>query len=184
MIDACAAPVSWEQLVDYWAGELSAELEASLEEHLMGCAVCTAASASVAALTEALRAEIAPLLTADAIARLRAKGLRIAENPMLPAERKQVPFPADIDLLIHRLGGLDLSRATRVSFSLRVEETDHVFAEIDDAPFDRDSGAILLACQHHFDVLPPNTVAQVRTHDEGGTVTVAEYTILHLFAVT
>ncbi len=182
MTDVCASPVSWEHLVDYWAGELSGEVEATLEEHLIGCAVCTATSASVAALTETLRAEIAPLLTADAVARLRAKGLRIAENPMLPAERKHVPFPADIDLLIHRLGGLDLSRATRVSFSLRIEETDVVLAEIDDAPFDREAGAILLACQHHFDVLPPNTVAQVRAQDDRGIETVAEYTILHLYA--
>jgi hypothetical protein len=179
--DSCTSPLSWEQLVDYWAGELSAEVEASLEEHLIGCAVCTATSASVAALTEAMRADIAPLLTADALARLRAKGLRIAENPMLPDERRQVRFPADIDLLIHRLGGLDLSRATRVSFSLRVEETDHVIVETDDAPFDRTTGAVLLACQHHFDVLPPNTVAQVRTHDDRGIETVAEYTILHLY---
>jgi hypothetical protein len=182
MMDVCAAPVSWEQLVDYWAGELDGAVEASLEEHLFGCAACTATSASVAALTETLRAEIATLLTADAVARLHARGLRIAENPMLPAERKQVPFPADIDLLIHRLGGLDLSRATRVSFSMRIEESDQVVVEIDDAPFDRDAGAVLLACQHHFDVLPPNTVARVRTQDDRGTVTVAEYTILHLYA--
>ncbi len=182
MTGGCAAPLSWEQLVNYWAGELDSAVEAAVEEHLIGCAACTATSASVAAMTEALRAELAPLLTADAVERLRIKGLRIAENPMLPAERKQVPFPADVDLLIHRLGGLDLSRATRVSFSLRIEESDQLVVEIDDAPFDRDAGAVLLACQHHFDVLPPNTVARVRARDDRGIVTVAEYTILHLFA--
>ncbi len=182
MTASCASPVTWEQLVDYWAGELSGDVEGALEQHLMACAACTATSASVAALTEALRAQIAPLLTADALARLRATGLRIAENPMLPSERKQVPFPAEVDLLIHRLGGLDLSRATRVSFTLRIEETDRVVVEIDDAPFDLDAGAVLLACQHHFDVLPPNTVAEVRTHDDRGAETVAEYTILHQYA--
>jgi len=181
MTGGCAAPLSWEQLVDYWAGELDGAVEAAIEEHLIGCAACTATSASVAALTEALRAELAPLLTADAVERLRIKGLRIAENRMLPAERKQVPFPADVDLLIHRLGGLDLSRATRVSFSLRIEESDQVVVEIDDAPFDRDAGAVLLACQHHFDVLPPNTVARVRARDDRGIETVAAYTILHLY---
>lgn len=181
-MSGCPTPVSWEQLVDYWAGELAGDVEAALEEHLFACPPCAAASAGVAALTEALRTEIATLLTAEAVDRLRARGLRIAENRMRPDERRQVSFPADVDLLIHRLGGLDLSRAVRVGFSMRIEATDRVVVEIDDAPFDRQAGEVLVACQHHFDVFPPDTVARVTARDEHGAETVAEYTILHLFA--
>jgi hypothetical protein len=179
---ACDSPVAWETLVDYWAGDLAAAAEGDLESHLMGCASCSATSARVAALTEALRAEIPALLAPDQLARLRATGLRIDENPMLPDQRKRVAFPADVDLMIHRLGGLDLSTATQVSFTLRVEETDQVVVDIDDAPFDREGGAVLLACQHHFDIFPPNTVARVRTRHQSGAETVAEFTILHQFA--
>ena len=182
MSDPCDRPVSWGALVDYWAGDLPAADLAAIEEHMMGCPSCTAVSARIAAITEALRGEVAPLLTDAALAALRARGLRIAENRMQPGERKQVPFPADVDLLIHRLGGLDLSAATRVSFTLRDEDSDRVLVELDDAPFDREGGALLLACQHHYDVLPPNTVAQVRAADDSGAVTIAEYTILHLHA--
>jgi Putative zinc-finger len=178
----CTRPVSWAELADYWAGDLPPAVAERLEEHLFGCAACSAVSASMAAITEALRAEIAPLLTPDALDRLRARGLRIAENRMLPHERKRVPFPAEVDLVIHRLGGLDLSRATRVGFTLRIEGTDRVVVDIEDAPFDRATGTVLLACQHHFDVLPPHTVAEVRARDDSGAETVAEYTILHDFA--
>jgi hypothetical protein len=38
-------------------------------------------------------------------------------------ERKEAIFPPDADLLIHRLGGLDLSRVTRVGLTVKVEET-------------------------------------------------------------
>jgi hypothetical protein len=148
----------------------------------MGCATCSATSARVAAVTETLRAEIPALHAPEALARLREKGLRIEENRVLPDERKRVPFPTDVDLMIHRLGGLDLSTATRVSFTLRVEETDRIVVDIDDAPFDREGGAVLLACQHHFDIFPPNTVARVQAHHDSGAETVVEFTILHQFA--
>lgn len=181
-MSGCREPVSWEALVDYWSRDLPAAEQEAIENHLFGCAACCAASAGVAAITEALRSEIPPLLTREALAVLRAGGLRIVENRMAPGERKQVPFPATADLLLHRLGGLDLSRASRVRFTLRVEGSDQPIVEIDDAPFDRESGAVLLACQHHFDVFPPDTVAEVRARDDSGAETVAEYTILHQYA--
>lgn len=182
MSAACASPIGWDRLVDYWAGDLPAADEDLVEEHLFACPTCSAMSAAVASVTEALRAELAPLLAPEALARLRASSMRIAENRMLPGERKEVPFPADIDLLVHCLGGLDLSRATRVGFRLRLEQSDAVVLDVDDAPFDRDGGAVLLACQHHFDVFPPDTIAEVRAVDDAGRETVASYAILHRFA--
>jgi anti-sigma factor RsiW len=178
---SCTSPIAWESLVDYWAGDLAQHEQDVLEEHVMGCERCASASARVAAMTEAFRAMIPPLLTPETLARLHSKGLRILENPMHPGERKQVLFPANVDVLLHRLGGLDLAHATRVSFTLRVESTAHVLIAIDDAVFDRNAGAVLVACQMHFASLPPDTVAEIRTLDESGVETVREYTILHRF---
>ncbi len=175
-------PLPWETLVDYWAGDLPAAAEQDVDEHVMGCASCATASARVAAITEMLRAEIPPVLTPDGLAALRARGLRIVDNPMTPGERRVVPFPPGVDILLHRLGGLDLGGATRVRFTLSDEATGRVFVDIDDAPFDRAGGEVLVACRRHFDAFPPDTVACVRARDAAGRDTVASYTILHRFA--
>ena len=174
-------PVSPELLVAYWAGDLPEQEEAALEEHLFVCEPCTRESARVAAVTEAVRGMIPPLLSPEAYAQLVARGLRCLENPMMPGQRKEAPFPRDVDLLIHRLEGLDLTEAEQVSFTLRPEGSEHVMVAVERAPFDRAESALLLACQHHFAVLPHDTVAEVRVRDRHGKERVSTYSILHRF---
>ncbi len=177
MTTPCESPIAWSALVDYWAGDLTEpELEA-LEEHVFACAACAAESARVAAVTEALRTSVPPLLTAALHAELVGR-MPIAENPMVPGERREVPFPRE-GMLLHRLTGLDLEDATRVGFVLRVEGTERVLFSHPDAPFDRARGEVLLACQAHFAGLPRDNVAEVRVHDADGGERVAIYTILH-----
>jgi hypothetical protein len=173
-------PIAWETLVDYWAGEIEDAVALQLEEHLMGCEVCTRASGRVAVLTETLRAMIPPVITHSALDRLRAQGRSIQDNPMQPGERREVAFPRGSDLLIHRLAGLELSAAARVSFVLRSESTGRVIIAADEVPFDRDTRELLLACQAHYSSMPPDTVAEVRVHDRSGSTTVSSYKILHL----
>jgi hypothetical protein len=169
--------LSWETLVDYWAGE-AADIDA-LDDHLMGCAECSALSARVAAITETLRSEIAMTLTAADVERLRARGLRVADNPMRPDERREVRFGRDIDILLHRLE-VDLSRAERVDFRLTDEQTGATLVEIEDVRFDRDAGAVLVACQRHFSVFPPDNVAELRVY--GPAPAAFRYTIRHRWA--
>jgi hypothetical protein len=177
----CESMASWETLVDYWAGELPRAEEDALEEHVMGCDDCARASARVAAITETFRSMLAPVIDKETLERLRARGLRILENPMLPGERKAVLFPAEIDLLIHRLGGLDLSRAARVTFEIRDEVSGRLLGAVEDAPFDRDSGTVLIACQKHYAHMPPDTVIEIRTQEDSGTEASTRYTVLHRF---
>jgi anti-sigma factor RsiW len=73
----CQDPVSWATLVDYWAGEQDELATVALEEHLFGCADCTATSARVAAVTEALRAAIPPVISRRRVDQLRAHGTRV-----------------------------------------------------------------------------------------------------------
>lgn len=178
-------PVTWAQLVDYWAGDLDAE-PAQVEElelHLLGCDSCSALSARVAALTESLRQLYPPLLTADRLRELKARGVAIVENPMLPGERREVVFPADAAILLHRLGGLPLRDAARVSFTLRVEHSGDELVRVEDAPHDAERGEVLVACQQVFSIVPPDTVAEVSVFDAAGReVQRATYTILHQYA--
>src|SRR3954453_14731961 len=123
MSGPCAHPVPVEVLVAYWAGDLpSAETDA-VDEHVMGCEVCARASEQVAFITEGIRATISPVITARELAALRARGLRIEEHVVRPGQRTPLVFRANLDLLIHRLAGLDLSRAERVHLRVLAEET-------------------------------------------------------------
>jgi hypothetical protein len=181
MTARCQSPISFETFVAYWAGELGSDESEALEEHVMGCASCTATSARVAAIAEAIRAQIPPVVSPEALHKLRARGLRIVDNPVKPGERKQAIFSDDIDVMIHRLGGLDLARTAAVGVTVKVESTGDVIFQNDDAPFHRESGEVLIACQKHFRAFPPDVVFEVRCRDSLQNETVAVYTVPHVF---
>ena len=176
-----ACPLSEALLIDYWSSELSPPEVERVEEHLLSCPRCSAESARVAAIALALRGMIPPLLTGALLATLRARGLRIVENSFSPGERHPIVFEPDVDLMIHRLGGLDLARATSVDVTLRVEESGDVIFDLPGAPFDPASGELLLACQRHFAVFPPNLMVEVRARGPSASERIATYLIPHEF---
>lgn len=179
MSASCREPIADERLVDYWAGELEpAELDA-IDEHLVGCAACSARSARVAAVTETLRSMIPALIDDARLAELRSRGLRVVEGTFLPGERKPAVFANGVDLLVHRLGGLELARAERVRVVLRVEETGEAILDVPFATFERATGEVLIACQRHFEAFPPNVVAEVRATMPAGVEEIATYAIPH-----
>jgi len=179
---SCATPIAADTLVSYWVGDLAPDDEAAVEEHLMGCAACTRESARVAAVTETIRGLLPPILSRDTVELLRAKGLRIDERPTTPGGRTEVHFPRDLDLLVLRLGGLDLSRAARVDVTVRPVGQSAALVQVDGAPFDRREGAVLLACQRHYDVFPHDLVAEVRVTTDDGAATTTSFTLDHHFA--
>jgi anti-sigma factor RsiW len=178
----CANPIAWATLVDYWAGDLDDAATAAVDEHLFGCAACTTASARVAAVALAVRDTIPMVVLQDQVERLRARGTRIRENTFAPGDRREVQFAADADLLIHRLGGLDLTGAERVDLRITAESTGALISEIDGVPFDPAEGTVLVACQRHFAVFPADTVMSVSIRGTGVGPRTATYTILHTFA--
>lgn len=181
MSQACAVAVAWETWVDYFAGELAEADETALEEHLLGCGACAALAAGVAQVTESLRAMIAPVISPQRLDALRRRGTRVRDNPMRPGEVKSVAFPRGIDLLVQRLSGLDLSHVTRVSLCLRDERAGGLMLEVEDAPFDRARGEVLVACQQHFASFPHDVVFELTAWQNDGTQIAARYTVRHQF---
>jgi len=179
---SCARPLQWATLVDYWAGDLDEAATAAVDEHVFACGECAAASARIASVTEALRAAIPPVVRRAQLDQMKARGTRVHENTFAPGERREVPFPAGVDLLVHRLAGLDLRGAERVAFRITSESTGALLAEVDQAPFEVDEGAVLVACQRHYAALPADTVMSVAVHSPGGSPRTATYTILHRFS--
>jgi hypothetical protein len=177
---SCANRISSDDLVRYWVGDLApSELE-RIDEHLMGCEHCSAESARLSAVVEALRALIPPAITRTKLERLRTQGLNITENTFAPGAREQLVFPRETDLLIHRLTGLDLTHVERVSLTIRAESTGQVMMEEPNVAFDVQEG-VLIACQRHYAVMPHDTVFELRAREPSGAERIATYTILHVF---
>ena len=168
--------LTFEELCDYWAGEGETQ---RLDEHLMGCERCTALSASVAGIAATLRTEIDSMVTRADVERLRARGLRIVEEPVAAGERREIVFPHGVDILLFRLAA-DLAGATRVDVTLIEESTGARLVEHEDVRFDRGGDAVLIACQRHFASFPRDIAFEVRTH--GPAPAVHTYTVIHRFA--
>jgi hypothetical protein len=175
-----SCPLSNEQLVAYWANDLDAASHDAIEDHLFACDECFAAAQRVGALVQAFRGSVPPVVSQADVDALRAKGLAIVENEFEAGKRQQVAFEPGVDLLIHRLGGLDLSGAERVSVTVRTESGGAVIFEEMFAPFERDRGEVLIACQRHFTAYPPDIVFDVRVHRPAAPLELATYIIPHV----
>jgi anti-sigma factor RsiW len=173
--------LSFEALADWWTGDLPEAAQDDVELHLMGCERCAAEAERVGAVVTALRATIPTFVTAAHLEALRARGLRIGENRFEPGVRQEVAFPPDLDLLVHRLGGMDLRAAAQVAVTVESERSGAAISEAPDVPFDRERGEILVACQQHFRDLPHDIVFRVRARDAWGEEREAVYHVPHVF---
>jgi hypothetical protein len=177
---SCQTPVSSEELARYWSSDLLPGDVDRIDEHLMGCDACSAASGRMAAVAQAVRAFIPPIVTRAMLVKLAREGMRIEENTFAPGVRQPVVFRAGTDLLIHRLSGLDLRNAKRVRVAVGVESTGDVLMEVPDAPFDVAEG-VLVACQRHFALMPPDVTIEVRAVEASGAELKGIYRIPHVF---
>jgi hypothetical protein len=116
---------------------------------LFECGSCTREAERVSLIVQAFRTQIPAVISASDVAGLRGRGLTIVDNEFAPGVRSPVTFDPGVDLLVHHLGGLDLSAAERVEVQVRTESGLPIFEELF-APFDRDRGEVLIACQRHY----------------------------------
>jgi hypothetical protein len=179
---SCRAPLSNEQLVAYWANDLEPAAHDAVEEHLFACDGCLANAERVAQLARVFRSSLPPVVSRGDIDTLRAQGAAIRENVFEPSKRQTVTFEPGVDILIHRLTGLDLASAERVEVTVRNESGGPLIFEELFAPFDRERGEVLIACQRHFAAYPPDVVFDVRVHRPAREVELATYIIPHVFA--
>jgi hypothetical protein len=173
---SCARPLAWETLVDWWAADLDEAAATSVEEHLLGCDVCSAVARRVAATAEALRTMIPPVVKPERLAEMFRRGIRIVENPIAPGQTSDFHFPKNADLAVHVLGGLALEPGASVEVTFRSLSSGTVLGHMEDAPFDAQRGAVYIACQRDYAQLDPDMVAEVRV---GKGRPAARYTILH-----
>jgi len=178
---SCPSPIAWETLVDWWAGDLEEQEALAVEEHLLGCDLCAREVSRVAGAAEALRTMVPPVVRPEKLRSLAEAGVRIFENPVLPGHPSTFHFPGTADLVIHVLGGLQLGKDARVEVTIRGENTGQVYGQLEDAPFDAERGAVLVACQRDYARFDHDVVAEVRVHDGPRKRPPARYTIHHHF---
>ena len=181
MSEGCSAPIAWEELVAYWAGDLDSARTDGVEEHLMGCDVCSAASGRISAVTETVRAMIPLFLSSERLAALRASGVRFVENPCVASVTRPALFPLGADVLLHRLGGLDLAHAASVGITVSLEDTGQVLLEEPRIPFEPVTGEVLVACQRHLGEEDRTVVFDVRATDASGAAKVTRFAVPHRF---
>lgn len=179
---SCSAPLRFEQVVDYLAGDLPAGEEAALEAHLFGCAACTAAAEQVRSLTGAIARFIPPVLSGAQLARLREAGLRIHETEVRAGEEAEVYFAPGLDLLLHTLVAdpEQLAAAERVDLELFARGADGPLLSLEAVPFDRAAGTVAIACQRHYQgEFPDDLGFRVVAVRGSSRRPVAEYLIRH-----
>lgn len=176
-----SAHVELAELVDYFSGDLESSREADVEEHLMGCGACTAEGTRISAIASGLRAFLPPLATEAVVLAMRKRGLRVEENPMGPGETTSPVLGPSLDVMIHRLRGVDPA-ATSAKVELRVVETGDLLVAIDEVP-NLETGDVLLVCSPHYASFPPNIRARIITQSAAGEST-TEYVIQHRFIVS
>jgi Putative zinc-finger len=174
-----SAHPSFDRLADYLAGLLTEPESDELEEHLFSCESCAGEAERVFALAASTREAAPPVLSTERFETFSREGRVAVVNPMAPGEVVEVRFPPEGKLLVHRLGGSDLSRARRVDLELLDLEGSSV-VRLPDVPFDAGRGEVFLACQRHFaDRFPHDLVVRVEVIGEPKKEEAKRYTILH-----
>src|SRR5262249_47866574 len=168
-----------------WAGGLGDEAAAAVDEHVFGCDACTAETERLAGLVGALSEKIPFVISHAHRDRLVAAGTRIHVTPVEPtpdrAAKKSARFTPDVDLLVFALRG-DLANADRIDVEI-ASPTGTPRYLLEDVPFDRKAGEVLIACQRHFEGMFPagDPVFSVHAVEAGERGARGGYVVAHVW---
>jgi hypothetical protein len=177
-----SCPLSFETLVSYWAADLPAAEVDAIDEHLFECGACFACAGRVAALATGMRHAVPPISVERDLERARARGVVIEGNDFRPDVPKEAWMRRGVDVLVHRLVLADPDAFEQASVVAEALDGTPLFT-FSDVPIDRESGAVLVACQRHFrDVVPdPDMRFRVRGSSASGARSEESFTVLHRY---
>jgi hypothetical protein len=179
MSEPCPVPVPFEALADYLSGSLVEAEESELEAHLFECESCSRAAESLAGLLSVVSAAVAPVLSATRFETLERAGRIETVRTMTPGEKTDVEYPTPGRLLVIRLEGADLTRASRVDVHLENTKGQSI-ARMESVPFDPSQGEVILACQAHYaELFPEDSVFTIETVAGEKREEAARYTVIH-----
>ena len=144
---ACDAPIESAALADYWLAELPPGQEATIEEHLLACEMCSKELHEIAALAGGIRelarqGHLRLVISRSFLDRMSAAGLRVREYA--PPEHGKVycTVTRKDDLLVARLTA-DLTGVGRMDLVIQ-EPGGTELARLRDIPFNAARGEVIL----------------------------------------
>ena len=180
----CNEPIDFETLVGYWLGELPAEREAALEEHLFGCAQCAARLEELAALVSGVRAavengRVTLVVSAPFVEAMRAAGLRLRDYRLGPGGSVNCTIAGDDDAVISHLQA-PLVGIKRLDL-VRMRDGVPSEARVTDVPFDPAAGEVLVVPSAAWLKTMPAFTMRMRliAVGEAGEEPIGEYTFNH-----
>jgi hypothetical protein len=183
MTPQCDAPVSDEDLLDYWTRAIDGTDAERVEEHLFSCATCTArleAMVSLGAGLSALarRGRVSGVLSRAMLNRFQRDGVRVRLYALSPGER--VPcaaFPGD-DLLVVSLRA-DFAGLDTVTLTVTGPEGVSI-GRLTDVPVPRSDGEIFWATPgESVRQMPSTRLRLTLTSDTPDTAVLGEYELDH-----
>ena len=183
-IDTCAAPTPMATLIGYWLGELGDEREAELEEHLLGCEICSAQLRELVRLGEGIRhatraGSSRAMLPAAFIRRLQASGVRVREYHLRPGGSVNCTVTPEDDLVVaHLHAPLDMVQRLDLRFE---DEASGARWRVEDVAFDPAADGVVLANNTaELRRLPVTTQrVQVLAVERTAERVIADYTFNH-----
>ena len=179
---SCENPISFEPLVAYWLGEVSGKDQESLEEHVFGCATCTARLEGLVALASGVRdavkdGKVSMAVSASFVDWMKQAGLRLREYRVEPGGSVNCTISADDDAVVSRLR-VPLAGVKRVDL-LRIRGDSEV--RVVDIPFNAQAGEVLVVPQPAWLKTMPAFTMQMRliAVAETGEEQIGEYTFNH-----
>jgi hypothetical protein len=180
----CVAPLGTQQLLAYWLDELDEREAETTEQHVFGCAECSAALERIVALAEGTRkllgqGEIASVLSPSFVQRMKAAGLRIREYRLQPHTSVNCTVTPEDDLVLAHLHA-SLEDVKRLDAIVEYVEAG-VKTRLVDLSFNASDGEVVFL-PRTSDLRPIQRATQrVRlvSADENGERTLGVYTFNH-----
>ena len=181
---SCGSPIDFDRLVAWWLGEWPEPDQAALEEHLFGCAHCSARLEILAALDSGVRAAVqrgtvGVVVSGPFVSAMKQGGMRLREYRVEPGGSVNCTIRADDDAVVSRLRA-PLSDLRRLDL-VRVLGGGAPDERVADVPFDPKAGEVLVIPPPAWLKTMPAFTMRMRlvAVDEAGESEIGEYTFVH-----
>lgn len=178
----CRSPLDWDDLLAYWLGELDADSAAPIEEHYLGCDVCSRRLEQLARLARGVRtvagsSGVNMVVTAPFVRRLSEQGLQVREYHVPPNGSVNCTVTPEDDVVVAHLE-MPPSDAARLDL-VTLDSAGEALLRQEDIPFAHDSVVVSTRIAT-LRALPATTLRlRLLAVDAGGERALGEYTFNH-----